>query len=419
MQRPLRVLWVTDEIPDRRLGGGSIRQSHLFEALASVYRTDLVVVGHVRDEHVRAAAASVVELPKRSGLWSEHPLGRRLLELGIMLGSRYPSYAYLARPARRTLQRAIRGHAGSYDLVCVEHAALAPLRRAIGAARTVITFHHLFSGMARQELEIAPGARQRWYRSVDLRKAEQLERQALRKYDEVVVCSDEDAAVFGGAAPLNRSKLSVVPNGVDLSAFTVTALPAEPRVLFPATLGYAPNVDGALWFCAEIWPRIKAAVPGATLALVGREPVSEVLALAQLEGVAVHADVPSMTPYYEAARAVVVPLRSGTGTRLKALEAMACGRPVVGTTIGLEGIGVANREQLLIADRPDTFADAVIELLGDAELASRLAHAGRAHVEQRFGWDRIGRDYIALVTRVLERGGGDPGTVITRSASGT
>jgi glycosyltransferase involved in cell wall biosynthesis len=272
--------------------------------------------------------------------------------------------------------------------------------------------------MARQELELAPGSRQRWYRAADLRKAEQLERRALQDYDQVIVCSDEDAAAFGGAAPLDRSKLRVVPNGVDLSAFSVTALPAEPRILFPATLGYAPNVDGALWFCGEIWPRIKAAVPAATLELVGRGPVPEVLALADTDGVAVHPDVPSMTPYYEAARAVVVPLRSGTGTRLKALEAMACGRPVVGTTIGLEGIGVRDREQLLVADRPGAFADAVIELLSDAELASGLAQAGRVHVERRFGWDSIGQDFVALMTDVLERGRCDPETAVTRSASG-
>jgi glycosyltransferase involved in cell wall biosynthesis len=117
----------------------------------------------------------------------------------------------------------------------------------------------------------------------------------------------------------------------------------------------------------------------------------------------VHADVPSMNPHYEAARVVVVPLRTGTGTRLKALEALASGRPVVGTTIGLEGIGIADREQALVADDPAALADAVIAVLHDDQLAGRLAQAGRWHVEQRFGWDRIGREYVATVAELLGR----------------
>jgi glycosyltransferase involved in cell wall biosynthesis len=402
MARQIRVLWLTDESPDRGLGGGSIRQAYLFEALAAEYPTDLVVVGGTEDERVRDAAESLKEVPKRSGLWTDHPVGRRLLELGIMAGSRLPSYAYPARPARRALARAVEDHKGGYDLVCVEHAALAPLDVSAIARKRVITFHHLFSGMARQELAIAPGPRQRAYRSLDLRKAERLERRALQDFDHVIVCSPEDAAAFGGsAAPLDRDRISVIANGVDLDAFRPAPLPAERRVLFPATLGYAPNVDGALWFCTEIWPLVRAAVPGATVELVGREPVPEVLALQELDGISVHADVPSMTPHYDGASVVVVPLRSGTGTRLKALEAMASGRPVVGTTIGLEGIGVRDREQVLIAEEPGQFAAAVTDLLSDDVLADQIAAAGRVHVEQRFGWDRIGRDYVDLIGRLI------------------
>ncbi len=406
MRPEIRVLWVADESPDRSLGGGSIRQAHLFEALASRYPVDLLVVGKVGDERVRSLAAEIIELPDARGAWTDHPLGRRLLELAILLGSPYPSYAYPARPARRALARSIRKLPVTYDLVSVEHAALAPLRVSHGA-KSVITLHHLFSGMARQELEIAPGRRQRWFRAVDLRKAERLEQGAQRTFDAVIVCSEEDGAALGGTGSVDRSRINVIPNGVDLDKFRPGPVPPAPRILFPATLGYAPNVDGAVWFCSEIWPRIRAEIPEVRLDLVGRTPVDEVLALGALDGVAVHADVPSVNPYYEAARVVVVPLRSGTGTRLKALEAMAAGRPVVGTSIGLEGIGATHREQLLIADDAAGFADAVIEVLRDDDLARAMARSGRSHVEGRFGWDRIGRDYVELITRLLDGGRGE------------
>src|SRR5205807_4596751 len=112
--------------------------------------------------------------------------------------------------------------------------------------------------------------------------------------------------------------ITVIPNGVDLDRVRPAAIPRQPRVLFPATLSYPPNAEAAVWFCTEVWSRIRAAVPEAAVVLAGRAPGPEIRELVRLPGVSVHADVPSMTPYLEAARVVVVPVRVGAGTRLKA-----------------------------------------------------------------------------------------------------
>ena len=109
-----------------------------------------------------------------------------------------------------------------------------------------------------------------------------------------------------------------------------------------------------------------------------------------------------MVPYFESARAVVVPLRVGTGTRLKALEGMAAGRPVVGTAVGMAGIGVEDGVHALVADDPRTFAAAVIDALRRDSLARSLADAGRAHVERNFGWDRIGARFVEMASELLE-----------------
>ncbi len=98
---------------------------------------------------------------------------------------------------------------------------------------------------------------------------------------------------------------------------------------------------------------------------------------------------------------VIVPLLVGTGTRLKALEAMAAARPLVGTTVGLEGIGVHDGIHARVADEPGSFARAVIELLGGETLARGLAEAGRAHVEQRFAWEQIGKQLVETVSGLL------------------
>lgn len=248
----------------------------------------------------------------------------------------------------------------------------------------MIELHHLFSAMADQQMALAPGGRQRLYWAWEGRKARAFERRMARRFDRLVVCSEDDMrALRRVVGEDDGGRIAVVPNGVDPSGFRVTPVPANRQILFPGTLGYLPNVDGARWFCTEVLPRVRAAVPDATVELVGRSPVAEVLDLAHLPGVVVHADVPSMPPYFEAARLVVVPLRIGTGTRLKALEAMAAARPVVGTSTGLEGIGIVDREHARVADDPESMASAIAEILEDDSLSGRHAAAGRAHVERQ------------------------------------
>jgi glycosyltransferase involved in cell wall biosynthesis len=340
-----------------------------------------------------------------------NPIGRRALELGIILCSRYPSSLYSAAAKRHTLARALRSSASNYDLICIEHIELAPLLPRTRAGRWMLTQHNILSGMIAAELGRAPGARQRWFRARDLAKAQRLERWALGAYDRCVVCSQEDAARLESLlpAPAPSGRVAVVPNGVDLSALRPTPIPAAPRVLFPGTLTWSPNVDGAIWFCAEVWPRVRATVPSAELVLAGRSPVPMVIALGQLPGVSVHADVPAMAPYFEASRVVVVPLRIGTGTRLKALEAMAAGRPMVGTEIGLEGLGIEDHVHARVADDPDAMADAVIELLYNDAEARALADAGRALAVQRFGWERIGNQFVELALSMIDgEGRGQP-----------
>lgn len=400
-----RVLWVTAEPPDRTLRGGSIRQAHLFEALARALPVDLLLAGELRDEAIRAAAQTITEVESHRAMMPADAVLRRAVELGVTLGSRYPLPVYLEGPARRRLDRALQTLTTRYRLICVEHAALAPLIRPSWRTRWLITFHHLLSGMIESEAVLAPGRRQRWFRERDARKARRLEADAAGVYDRCVVCSDDDASVLNALAGTSATgRVSVIPNGVELSQFRPVPLPGQHRLLFPGTFSYTPNVDGALWFCAEIWPRVRAAVPDAELVLAGRAPVEEVLMLGELPGVSIHPDVPSMIPYFESARAVVVPLRIGTGTRIKALEAMAAGRPVVGTPHGLAGLGIQDGVHAWVAEDADRFAGGVVETLLNDDLAAALSAAGRAHVEDRFGWDRIGPRFVALAAELVGEG---------------
>jgi glycosyltransferase involved in cell wall biosynthesis len=398
-----RVLWVTEEPPDRRLGGGNIRQAHLLLALAGSVAVDLAVAGPVHDEGVRSAVREVIEVPKRRALMPTWPPTRRAVQLALAAGARYPLQTYMAGPARRALRARLSARLGDYELVSVEHEGLAPLLFELPAQRSVLTFHNLQSEVIQSEVGLAPGARQRWFRERELDKARRAEHRALATYDRCVVCSADDAAALAALAdPEPAGRIEVIPNGADLGSFEEVPLPEEPTVLFPGTLAYPPNVDGALWFSSEVWPRVLRAVPAARLILAGRSPAPEILELAAQPSVSVQADVPSMVPWFEAARVVVVPLRIGSGTRVKALEALAAGRPVAGTTIGLAGLDLADGVHVRMADQPAVLAAAIVELLRDPVRAASLAQAGREHVRDSFAWELIGRRFTQLVEELLE-----------------
>jgi glycosyltransferase involved in cell wall biosynthesis len=209
-------------------------------------------------------------------------------------------------------------------------------------------------------------------------------------YDLTIAVSEADAAML----PPN---VAVVPNGVDTDRFRPSPPADRPRVVFTGALHTFPNKDGICWFCARIWPDVLRRVEGATLEIVGSRPPPEVRALEAIEGVSIHADVPDVLPYIKRARLAVVPLRVGTGSRIKALEAMSTARPVVGTSIGLGGLNVRHGCEALIADAPVRFADAVVSCLSDTELCGGLGLHGRALVEKQYTWRRIGAGYATLL----------------------
>jgi glycosyltransferase involved in cell wall biosynthesis len=181
-------------------------------------------------------------------------------------------------------------------------------------------------------------------------------------------------------------------------------LPAAPKIVMTGALYTGPNIDGATWFCDEVLPLVQASTPDVELDIVGAQPTDEVLALGRRRGVAVHADVPDVLPFLHASRVAIVPLRLGSGTRLKALEALAAGRPVVGTSIGLEGLDLVAGQHALVADDPRAFATAIVCLLGDDQLAAGLVAAGRRLVEDRYSWSHIADRFADAVMAV---GGGE------------
>lgn len=380
------------EPPDRHAGGGGIRQSYLLECLAHRHQVDVLLAGGTPDAVVADVIndLSVVAHPHR---WT--PPSRSLRRATTLADSLLPGGPFERRDnsrVRRTLRQALLERSG-YDVVCVEHAGLAPLvaERRAGEA-WILTMHNVPSITATQMLRRDLRRRDTWVWRRELVAARRLERAALKLYDVVAVSSHTDAQALPGSTV-------VVPNGVDTQRLTPTPLPPEPRLIFTGSLNYRPNVEGLTWFCREVYPAVQDRLPQVQLDIVGRQPVADVSSLAG-PSVNVYADVPDIQPFLERARVAVIPLLSGSGTRLKALEAMAAGRPVVGTGVGLAGLEIVHDQHAVIQDAGEALAAAVASLLPDDAKCERLAEAGRALAVEKFDWHKIADEYAGIVEQM-------------------
>ncbi len=288
-----------------------------------------------------------------------------------------------------------------FEIVQVEGIELAPYALLIdewlGARAPKIVFddHNAEYVLQQRAFEAELRYPARWpaalYSLIQWRRLKRLEHRICRRADAVVAVSEADALALRRLVPgLNPL---VVPNGVDVVRYhpeLPDALPlAHPAIVFTGKMDFRPNVDAMLWFHAEVWPLVRARIPEARLYVVGKNPHARLEPLRRDPSVLVTGYVSDILPYFGGADVYVVPLRIGGGTRLKVLEAMAAGLPLVGTTLGIEGINLTPGQHALVADAPHAFAEAVIALVQDRARAAALGAAARQFVMQQYDWQRL------------------------------
>ena len=193
--------------------------------------------------------------------------------------------------------------------------------------------------------------------------------------------------------------MTVVATGVDVGMYRTPANATKraSSVMFLGSMDWPANIDGVEYFCAQIWPRVSAAVPNATFRVVGRRPPERIQRLASAS-VEIVGGVDSVLPELHAASVFVVPLRIGGGTRLKIYEAMAAALPMVSTSVGAEGLDVTSGRDILLADDPVEFADAVIRLLTDEGRRDAMGREALA-TASRFDWSVIAEDFLEVLER--------------------
>lgn len=389
-----RLLYLSPEFPDPEGNGGEVR---LFQIVRELAR---------RGEQIRLIAPATADkiergLVLRADGVDLRPVVRppsRAREALSAAGADPRIAAALARRSLLAWQAEVYLHelrgqladalAERWDAAIVEHDwALAWVRELPAELPIGLVFQNLTDALLKRQADTEEGPRRLWRRR-DARLARAEIDRRIGRVSHAFACSTDDA---GEVTRRWSLPCAVVPNGADVEHLASVPQDGQipERLLFTGTMSYPPNAQGARWLVERVLPAIRARHPGVTLEIVGRNPPAAVRQLAG-DGVTVTGRVPDLASHFTSAAVVVAPLLSGSGTKLKVLEAMAAGRPVVTTTVGAEGIDARDDAHLRVTDSPEDFAATVAQLLDDRDEAERLARNGRELVAARYSWHASG-----------------------------
>lgn len=379
---PLKVAFVSPVFLFPADAGGKIRTGNILRGLKESGRFDITLLSPATASQQAQWQGELDRLCSRFVGWAPSPPRPRWQRAPDLLSSLPINVAADRTPAAlAAVEQALA--AERFDVVVFDfvHAAVLRPRGLEGA--TVCFTHNVEAEIFERHAKTAASAPLRWLWASQAAKMRRFEREALAGFTRVVTVSERDARMFEKNDGLRTAR--AIPTGVDLDFFSWQAPAAgEPTVVFTGSMDWEANVDGIRFYIEEVWPRVRAAVPGARLRVVGKNPPAS-LVQRNLPGVSFTGFVDDVRDHARDAQAFVIPLRVGGGTRIKAFEAMAMGLPVVSTTIGIEGLDVEDGTHFLRADGAEALAEATLRLLADAELRLALSRAARELVEARFG----------------------------------
>lgn len=385
----MRLAWLSSCIPWPANFGGALRVHHLIRQASRWHQVDVACLGDRRtglQPPPGTCRSACILPPDRHRRWAQV---RSLLSRHC--GARFES-------ASAAAEAWLDQRAAAFDAVVLDSTQMGWLRTPAGLPR-ILAMHNIEHEMQARTAQMSTALR-RWYRARDARRLRRDEEEAVRSAQQVWCCSRREADQLAAWAPSER--IVVVPNGVDHDRVKPGGVAAGfdgPEVVFVSASHYAPNEDAAAFFASEVWPRVLLRHPGLRFGIIGGRPPARLTALAGAS-VMVRGMVDDVLPYYRNARLAVVPLRAGSGTRLKILEAAAAGVPVVSTTIGAEGLDLVHGRHLLLADGADELARACLEILDDPAGARARALAARQAVVDAYSWDAAGEVLRAALDRL-------------------
>ena len=391
----MKILMVTPNLPQPSWGAAT-RNYYFLKALAGKHNVSLLSwidsAEEEADKKLLTELASTVDIITRSS----SPANKRIQQLlSVLRGRSYMLSAYSHPEVQEALTSLLTREA--YDVVLFEGVVLAGYQLPEGV-KVIIDEHNIEYELLQRTAQKEKMGIRKWYNWQESRLLKRVEIERCRRADAVLVTSERESLALKKMLP--HSGIEVVPNGVDIERFRRedTEQESAHQIVFTGAMHYYPNVDAVLFFAEKCWPLIRAHVPDVTWNIVGADPLPEVWKLARLPGVTVTGSVADVYPYLSSAALAIAPLRIGSGTRLKILEALSMGKAVVSTSVGCEGLSVEPGTHLLVEDQPEAFANAVVAFLRSQSMRSMFGAAGRKLVEVEYSWQHSGERLLHVVS---------------------
>jgi glycosyltransferase involved in cell wall biosynthesis len=382
----MKILLLTQVVPYPPDSGPKVKTYHVLRYLAR--RHDVHLMSFVRSEAEQTAAMT---LAKYCVGVSTVPLRRaRLQDVASLARSFMRRRPFLIdRDHSRAMHAAIANLISrqTFDAVHADQLSMAQFAAELPLPLRVLDEHNAVWRIVQRAAKHEGWGPRRALAELEWRKLRRYEGETCRSFDRVTVVSEQDRLSLSEAAGTPFA-MDLIPIATDTAALRFTPRRPESRsVVSVATMFYPPNVEGIHWFATEVFPSIRRVVPSVDFTVVGARPPGRIRRLATPEsGIVVTGYVPDLEPILDSSALLVVPLHSGSGMRVKILEAFARGIPIVSTSVGVEGIDAKPGDHLLVADSPDIFAAAVIRLLTNPEEGARLAASGRALAQKCYDW---------------------------------
>ena len=389
-----RVCWPLDT-------GAKLRNYHLARVLSEKAEVTLLAFTDAEQslEQLEKFYEQVIAVPRDPG----YTLSKIIR--GTLGNTPLPVLNYTTGSMKHALEKVLRER--NFDIVQVEGIHLMSYLPIITAPHPrplmICDWHNIESELMSRYSGHEPNILKRAYAGKTARLMGDFERRAMREFDAHVAVSQRDAQQLRSLNP--DAQVFVIENGVDTAHYEEAAvdggLRKRNRIVFVGSMDYHANIDGAVSFARDVWPGVRDRHPELIFTIVGRDPAPEVRELRSTPGIKVTGTVDDVRPFYREALAAVVPLKVGGGSRLKILEAMAAGVPVVSTTLGAEGLDVHDGEDILIADTNEQLAEKIVSVIESEKLWQRISAAGRTLVADRYDWSRLGANLFEKYQQLL------------------
>lgn len=392
----MRIGWISASLPYLPCRGGfKLVGGNLIAHLSRTHEIDLISLLHEGDEDhldwAKQFCVSVQGIPARG---VPFPLRAASFVSGFLRGRNLNHRAEVASAMRAGLT------AKRWDVLHVEGGFVAGLLPPDLRVASVLSIHDSEVLRAQEMLKCELSLRDRLKYTLRKHYQPRYERAVYPRFGRCVMVAERDAAFNRSLVP--KATFSVVPLGIDLDYYFPQPVQKNPAVLaFHGHLGYPPNVQAAIEFSRDVFPRIRSEVPSAVFHLVGASPAPEIRALATTPGIEVSADLPDLRNALTSAAVYVCAVRYGSGMKNKILEAMALGLPIVGYAGSAAGIDCIPGKDLEIAVDPSDFAAKVLRLLRDPAEAKLLADRGSLLVKEKYSWDVRARAYEEIYQQVI------------------